>query len=568
MKPGRVIEGEVHDARALARGLVDEARAEASRLRAEAQAEITTVQNDAGALAGRLLDDARAEAERVRARAEAEVAKLRDDARRLAEHLVDEARQRRLRTDALSIDDGTTVARSSRESGAHARLPSPAVSAAESSAPGGRGGDARSAVGPADRDDRGRVAEVVGLVVRARVPGIVLGELVRIDRRGRPPVTAEVVGFRGDDALLLPLGELAGVAPDSEVWRTGAPLTIACGDDLLGRVLDGVGAPIDDGPPLTGEAWPVDRPAPSPLGRPPITAPLPTGVRVIDGLLTLGRGQRVGLFAAAGVGKSTLLCQIARGAEADVIVVCQVGERGRELAELLADLAPARGRIVAVTATSDAPPLCRLRAVHVATAIAEWFRERRGASVLLVCDSLTRVARAQREVGLSVGEPPARHGYPPSVFALLPRLIERAGATAAGAITAIYTVLVAGDDHDEPIADEVRGLVDGHVVLARRLAQRGHFPPIDVVASVSRVMARVIDPTHASAAARLRELLATYDEHRDLITLGAYQPGRDQAVDAAIAAAGPLERFVRQAAEERGGWDETLAMVERLALRH
>src|SRR5690606_175520 len=235
--------------------------------------------------------------------------------------------------------------------------------------------------------------------------------------------------------------------------------------------------------------------------RPPITQSLATGVRVIDTLLTLGRGQRVGLFAAAGVGKSTLLGQIARGTEADVIVLCLVGERGRELGELLADeLAPARGKTVVVCATSDAPPLERLRAVHTATAIAEWFRDERGANVLLLVDSLTRVARAQREVGLSAGEAPARHGYPPSVFALLPRLVERAGATARGTITALYTVLVAGNDMDEPIADEVRGLVDGHIVLERRLAQRGHFPPVDVVASVSRLMTKVADAAQLEAA--------------------------------------------------------------------
>ncbi|MEO8552006.1 MAG: EscN/YscN/HrcN family type III secretion system ATPase, partial [Kofleriaceae bacterium] len=255
------------------------------------------------------------------------------------------------------------------------------------------------------------------------------------------------------------------------------------------------------------------------------------------------------------------------GTTADVIVVCQVGERGRELAERLGDeLAPARAKTVVVCATSDAPPLVRLRAVDVATAIAEWFREKRGASVLLLVDSLTRVARAQREVGLSAGEPPARHGYPPSVFALLPRLIERAGATAAGAITAIYTVLVAGNDLDEPIADEVRGLVDGHIVLDRRLAQRGHFPPIDVVASVSRLMHRVIDPRHAEAAALLRARLAIYEEHRDLITLGAYQAGRDRALDTAVTAFPSIERLLRQPRDEHADWDRTLVQLSALTV--
>jgi type III secretion protein N (ATPase) len=421
----------------------------------------------------------------------------------------------------------------------------------------------------------GRVDEVVGLVVRATLPGVSLGEVVKIDRRGRDPgslegrsesgplhLRAEVVGFRGEQAVLLPLGDLAGVAPASAVWRTGDALAIRCGDDLLGRVLDGTGQPIDGGAALAGERWPVDRAAPAALARPPISAAQPTGVRAIDTLLTLGRGQRVGLFAAAGVGKSTLLGQIARGTTADVIVLCLVGERGRELGELLGDeLAPARARTVVVCATSDAPPLVRLRAVHTATAVAEWFRDKRGASVLLLVDSLTRVARAQREVGLSAGEPPARHGYPPSVFALLPRIVERAGATRDGAITAIYTVLVAGNDMDEPIADEVRGLVDGHIVLDRRLAQRGQFPPIDVVASVSRLMPKLVDAQHAAAAARVREQLAIYDEHRDLITLGAYQAGRDRKVDDAVTANAAIEALVRQRREESADWDNAVAQL-------
>jgi FliI/YscN family ATPase len=288
-------------------------------------------------------------------------------------------------------------------------------------------------------------------------------------------------------------------------------------------------------------------------------------VRALDALLTLGRGQRVGVFAAAGVGKSTLLGQLARGAASDVIVSCLVGERGRELAELLADeLAPARARSVVVCATSDAPPLVRLRAVEVATTVAEAFRDR-GRHVLLLVDSLTRVARAQREVALSAGEPVARHGYPPSVFALLPRLIERAGATSRGTITGVYTVLVAGDDHDEPIADEVRGLVDGHVVLSRRLAQRGLFPPIDVVASTSRLMHRVVDAPHAAAAARTRARLAIYEDHRDLVALGAYQPGRDPAVDDAVTAYPGIEPVLRQGRDETVTWDAALAALHRAA---
>jgi FliI/YscN family ATPase len=412
----------------------------------------------------------------------------------------------------------------------------------------------------------GRVDAVVGLVVHAALDGAALGEVIAIDRGvGRAPLRAEIVGFRGDQAIALPLGELAGVRAAATVWRTGRAAELRCGDDLLGRVLDGTGEPIDGGPPLTGAPRPIVAAAPDPLARPPITTALPTGVRALDALLTLGRGQRIGVFAAAGVGKSTLVGQLARGAASDVIVLCLVGERGRELGELLGDeLAPARARTVAVCATSDAPPLVRVRAVEVATAIAESFRDR-GRHVLLLVDSLTRVARAQREVGLSAGEPVARHGYPPSVFALLPRLVERAGATARGTITGVYAVLVAGDDHDEPIADEVRGLVDGHVVLSRRLAQRGQFPPIDVVASASRLAHRVVDPRHAEAAARTRARLAIYEDHRDLVALGAYQAGRDPAVDDAVASYPAIERLLRQRRDEVVAWDASLVELHRLA---
>ena len=408
----------------------------------------------------------------------------------------------------------------------------------------------------------GRVTEVTGLVMRADVPGLVLGELVFVERARGGALPAEVVGFRGDEAVLLPLGELGGVAPASSVVRTGAPLRIRAGDALLGRVLDGLGNPVDGGPAIAGEAWAVDREAPAPMDRPAIATPLATGVRAVDGFTTLGVGQRVGLFAGSGVGKSTLLGQIARGADADVVVVGLVGERGRELGDFLAGpLAHARDRAVVVCATADAPSLVRLRAAYVATAVAEWFRDRRGARVLLVLDSLTRVARAQREVGLSAGEPPARHGYPPSVFAMLPRLVERAGTSRHGSITAVYTVLVAGGDLDEPIADEVRGSVDGHIVLDRRLASRGHFPPIDVTASVSRVMNQIADDAHRAAAATARRRLAIYEEHRDLITLGAYKSGADRALDDAVAHQADLDRFLRQEPAER---DELAATVAKL----
>jgi len=553
MKPGRVIGGDEHDARTLAERILSEAREEAERITRAATLHAERLQHDAEKLAERLVADARREAERTSARADADLATARATLERITAEVLARREQWFGGPVASAPAQAPLAVSSASEPPGANTAPSELAAAVQL---------AMSARAPAASASRGAVDEVVGLVVRANVPGCVLGEVVKIDRRDRPPLSAEVVGFHGEQAVLLPLGELAGVGPSSTVWRTGGPLTIRCGDELLGRVIDGLGEPLDGGPPLDGEEWAVDRPAPPALARPPITEPLPTGVRAIDTMLTLGRGQRIGLFAAAGVGKSTLLGQIARGAAADVIVLCQVGERGRELTELLGDeLAPSRARTVVVSATSDAPALVRLRAVHVATAIAEWFRDRRGASVLLLCDSLTRVARAQREVGLSAGEPPARHGYPPSVFAMLPRLIERTGATSQGVITAIYTVLVAGDDLDEPIADEVRGLVDGHVVLSRRLAQRGQFPPIDIVASTSRLMHRVIDARHAEAAARVRARLAVYEEHRDLITLGAYQAGRDRAVDEAVASFPAIEGLVRQGREDGADWDTSIARL-------
>jgi type III secretion protein N (ATPase) len=561
MKSGRIISGQEHDARIEAQRLLEAAHAEAARVIEDAKRRATQIEGEVAARVQQRIDEARAEIERIDARAQharvtAPTARAGADAR---EHAAPGYTTSSTSTTAAAASSGTSADSATPAASAPFELDWRGAGAAAAAAAA-----AAASAHLADLSaPAGSVDEVTGLVIRATVGRVSLGEIVRIDRRDREPLSAEVVGFRGEQAVLLPLGELAGIAPAGAVWRTGAPLEIACSDELLGRVLDGIGAPMDGGPPLVGEPWAVDRPAPPPLERPPIANPQPTGVRVLDSLLTLGRGQRVGLFSAAGVGKSTLLGQIARGADADVIVLCQVGERGRELAELLGDeLAPSRTRTVAVCATSDAPPLVRLRAVHVATAIAEWFRDRRGAQVLLLCDSLTRVARAQREVGLSAGEPPARHGYPPSVFAMLPRLVERAGAAARGAITAIYTVLVAGNDLDEPIADEVRGLLDGHIVLDRRLAQRGHFPPVDVVGSVSRVMSRVVDARHAEAAARVRARLAVYEEHRDMVLLGAYQAGRDRTVDAAVATYPAIERLLRQRRDEIVGWDDSVRSIQ------
>jgi type III secretion protein N (ATPase) len=408
----------------------------------------------------------------------------------------------------------------------------------------------------------GRVTEVTGLVVRATLPGLRIGELVYIDGPDAPAVgapgaaprlRAEVVGFRGDEVVLMPLGPLDGISPESLVSPTGRPLGLRVGPGLLGRVLDGLGDPMDGGGPVAGETveWPVDRPAPPPLSRRPVDRVLPLGVRALDAFTTVGEGQRLGLFAGSGVGKSMLLGQIARHAEADVNVICLVGERGREVGEFLAHaLGPAgRARSVVVCATSDAPSLVRLKSTLVATAIAEFFREQ-GRRVLFLVDSLTRLARAQREVGLAAGEPPVRQGYPPSVFALLPRLLERAGNSDRGSITALYTVLVAGGDMEEPIADEARAILDGHVVLSRELATRAHWPAIDVPASLSRVMNGLVDREHARAADRVRALLGAHDRQRDLILLGAYKRGSDPLTDEAIARLPRIEAFLRQASQE------------------
>jgi type III secretion protein N (ATPase) len=414
---------------------------------------------------------------------------------------------------------------------------------------------------------RGRVTRVAGLTVEATAAGARLGDRVELRTQGGVPVPAEVVGLREDRLVLLPLGEMAGLGADSEVVPAGGPLAIRVGEALAGRILDGLGRPIDGAPlPARLEEWPVDRPAPPPLSRAPVRRALPLGVRALDALTTLGEGQRIGLFAGAGVGKSTLLGQIARGTGADRIVVCLVGERGREVREFVEGTLGEQGlaRAVLVVATSDAPALVRLRAAHVATAIAEWFAEG-GRSVLLLLDSITRYARALREVGLAAGEPPARQGYPPSVFSALPRLLERAGARSRGTITAIYTVLVAGDDLEEPIADEVRGTLDGHVVLDRAVAAGGRHPAVDVLGSLSRCMRQVATAAHVAAAERLRGLLAAHERVRDLVALGAYRAGADPDADRALARLPDIEAFLRQGAGERAGFADTVARLEELS---
>jgi ATP synthase in type III secretion protein N len=410
---------------------------------------------------------------------------------------------------------------------------------------------------------RGRVTELTGLVIKASVPGVRVGEVVSIKSHGRSGVKAEVVGFQGDEVMLMPLGEPYGIGPDSEVIPTGRPLMIKCGDGLLGRVLNGIGEPMD-GKPLPGNLadWSVDRDCPDPFQRMRIERPLPLGVRCIDGLLTVGEGQRVGLFAGSGVGKSTLMGQIARNTQADLSVVALIGERGREVREFIEDAMGEEGmkRAVLVCATSDQPSLVRLRAAYVATAIAEFFRDR-GGNVLFMLDTVTRLARAQREIGLAIGEPPARQGYPPSVFSMLPRILERTGNSGTGKCTAIYTCLVAGGDMEEPIADEVRGILDGHFILNRALGERNQWPAMDVLASLSRVMSHIVSKQHRAAAGKLRETLSTYEKQRDLILLGAYQYGTDPRTDYAIDKYDSIIDFLKQDTNSNSPFEDTVQQL-------
>jgi type III secretion protein N (ATPase) len=407
----------------------------------------------------------------------------------------------------------------------------------------------------------GRVMAVTGLSLRFAMPGARVGDVVHVKRRGEP-LACEVVGFDSGVAIAMPLGALTGVGPNDDVESTGGPWRVAASAQLLGRVVDGLGRAFDGGRPIEGRLVPVDRDPPGALERRPVARPLATGVRVLDALTTIGEGQRVGLFAGSGVGKSTLLGAIARGADADVVVVALVGERGREVGEFLERSLGTEGRkkSVVVVATSDVAALERIRAAQVATAYAEHFRDE-GARVLLLVDSVTRFARAQREVGLAAGEPPVRRGYPPSVFAALPRLLERSGQAARGSITAIYTVLVEGGDMDEPVADEVRAILDGHVVLDRTLAARGRYPAVDVTVSLSRVMDAIAAPEHRDAARRLRALVSTFEVKRDLVTLGAYAQGSDRELDEAIARMPRIEAFLCQDVAERSSFDATLAAL-------
>jgi len=398
----------------------------------------------------------------------------------------------------------------------------------------------------------GSVVHTVGMTVAVASFPAPVGALVEIERQSGPPLDAEVVGFKDHLTLVYPLDDLVGVRRGGRVHLRRTSRWVRVGDSLLGRVIDARGRAMDGlGQPVLTARVPLDRKPPQPMDRPKIDVPLSTGIRVIDGMLTCGKGQRMGVFAGSGVGKSVLLGMMAKYTSADVNVIALIGERGREVREFIErDLGPqGLARSVVVVATSDEPALVRTRAALLATAVAEYFRDQRK-DVLLIMDSLTRFALAQREIGLAAGEPPTTRGYPPSVFALLPRLVERAGRSPLGSITGFYSVLVEGDDHNEPIADCVRGLLDGHTWLSRNLASKGHYPAIDVLESISRLASEISPRPQLEASSQVRELLAAYRDHEDLISIGAYRRGANRQVDAAIDLRDPIMQFLRQSVSD------------------
>ncbi|MFI7596951.1 FliI/YscN family ATPase [Actinoplanes sp. NPDC049681] len=411
---------------------------------------------------------------------------------------------------------------------------------------------------------RGKVTGAVGLRVTVGGVDARVGDLLQIGE-GDEVVYAEVAALDGDRLSCLPLGPIAGLGTGSPVVSTGGPLRISVGPDLRGRILDGLGRPMDGGPPLNGDLVGIDAAPPSAMERQLVDAPMPLGVRVLDTLVPCGRGQRIGIFAGSGVGKSTLMSMITRGTTAELNVVALVGERGREVREFIEhDLGPeGLARSVVVIATSDTPPLVRLRAPLVATRIAEYFRDE-GQDVLMLMDSVTRAAMAQREVGLSVGEPPATRGYPPSVFAMLASLLERAGPGARGSITGLYTVLVEGDDHNEPIADAARSILDGHIVLDRKLATAGHFPSIQALDSISRVANKITTPEQRSDATELRRMMAAHREIRELVEIGAYVPGTNPDADRATAIWPQITAFLRQGLDEKVTAEQAWAQLRQL----
>ncbi|SMP44746.1 type III secretion system ATPase SctN [Noviherbaspirillum suwonense] len=417
---------------------------------------------------------------------------------------------------------------------------------------------------------RGRVIQVTGTVIKAVVPTVKIGEICILRNPGdASDMKAEVVGFSKGTALLMPTGDTHGISAETEVIPTGRVHMVAVGTELLGRVLDGLGKPLDMdtyGTLSTARSYPVFADAPDPLRRKIISTPIALGVRAIDALLTCGEGQRMGIFAAAGGGKSTLIAMLVRNADVDVTVVALIGERGREVREFIEnDLGDeGRAKAVIVCATSDRSAMERSHAAYTATAIAEYFRDQ-GKRVLLLMDSVTRFARAQREIGLAAGEPPTRRGFPPSVFATLPKLMERSGMNDKGSITALYTVLVEGDDMTEPIADETRSILDGHIILSRKLASGNHYPAIDVLASVSRVMNAIVSDEHRNAGLKVRELLAKFQDIELLVKVGEYEEGSDPIADEAIEKIDSINRFLRQDINEHVSFDDMLDDLTMLA---
>lgn len=398
----------------------------------------------------------------------------------------------------------------------------------------------------------GKVSQVVGLMIESQGPQASIGDLCSIIVNKHKKILAEVVGFRKHQVLLMPYERVESIAPGSLVETWNHPLEIKVGMNMIGAVVDSLGRPFESDVETTGfRAYSTDNDPPNPMTRPRIQQPLSLGVKAIDGLFTVGKGQRLGIFAGSGVGKSTLMAMIAKNSEADVNVIALIGERGREVRDFIERDLDEEGRknTIVVVATSDQPALMRIKGAYTATAIAEYFREQ-GLNVNLLMDSVTRVAMAQREIGLAIGEPPTTKGYTPSVFALLPRLLERSGMSDKGSITAFYTVLVDGDDMNEPIADTVRGILDGHLVLDRKLANKGHFPAINVLQSISRIMNELVEPSHQQAADYMRQIIATYTEQEDLINIGAYKKGSNALVDDAIKQFPEVMKFLKQANSE------------------
>lgn len=412
----------------------------------------------------------------------------------------------------------------------------------------------------------GKITEVIGLLIESTGPTASVGDVCKIEKNGKKIGEAEVVGFRQDRTLLMPLGPIEGIHPGLTVVGTKQPLLIGVAESLLGRVIDGLGQPMDSLGPVKVKSYrSVYSAIPNPLSRKRISEHFQTGIRAIDSLITIGKGQRIGIFAGSGVGKSVLLGMMARNCKSDVNVIALIGERGREVREFIERDLGEEGlkRSVVVVATSDQPALIRLKGAMVAASIAEYFRDL-GKDVLFLADSTTRLAQAQREIGLAIGEPPATKGYTPSVFSMLPKFLERAGTSAKGAITGLFTVLVDGDDMDEPIADAARSILDGHIVLSRKLAHRNHFPSIDILESISRCMSDVVKEEHLKTSGMIKDYMAAYKENEDLIQIGAYAPGTSERVDKAIRLHEPLLLFLKQMRNEKTTFEESFLKLKEL----